>query len=153
MSNSRGARPKVKVPDLVDAIVEGTETGSTLRAHGLKIIDELMSSTTRLIANHNSWQDTWKQHKMQTVATLLQGAMSAQSKVGLKMNAPRQKLPQILELLPAMKQPTISQLSDTADWVAVEIVAEERLVRDLIPQLLQAGATGIIEYPLNKVIA
>lgn len=144
---------EVKVPDLVDAIVEGTETGSTLRAHGLKIIDELMSSTTRLIANHNSWQDGWKQHKMQTVATLLQGAMSAQSKVGLKMNAPRQKLPQILELLPAMKQPTISQLSDTADWVAVEIVAEERLVRDLIPQLLQAGATGIIEYPLNKVIA
>jgi ATP phosphoribosyltransferase len=144
---------EVKVPDLVDAIVEGTETGSTLRAHGLKIIDELMSSTTRLIANHNAWQDGWKQHKMQTVSTLLLGAMSAQSKVGLKMNAPRQNLPQILELLPAMKQPTISQLSDTADWVAVEIVAEERLVRDLIPQLLKSGATGIIEYPLNKVIA
>jgi len=144
---------EVKVPDLVDAIVEGTETGSTLRAHGLVIIDELLSSTTRLVANHNAWEDDWKKRKMENMATLLLGAMEAESKVGLKMNAPRRELPQILALLPSMKQPTISQLSDTADWVAIEIVAEERRVRDLIPQLLQAGATGIIEYPLNKVIA
>ena len=144
---------EVKVPDLVDAIVEGTETGSTLRAHGLKIIDELLSSTTRLIANHTSWGDEWKQRKIENMATLMLGAMGAESKVGLKMNAPRHNLPEILGLLPAMKQPTISQLSDTADWVAVEIVAEEKLVRDLIPRLLASGATGIIEYPLNKVIA
>lgn len=144
---------EVKVPDLVDAIVEGTETGSTLRAHGLKIIDELLSSTTRLIANHNAWENRWKRAKMENMATLLCGAMEAESKVGLKMNAPRRELPQILALLPSMKRPTVSQLSDTADWVAVEIVAEEAHVRDLIPQLLQAGATGIIEYSLNKVIA
>jgi ATP phosphoribosyltransferase len=144
---------EVKVPDLVDAIVEGTETGSTLRAHGLKIIDELLSSTTRLIVNHDSWADEWKRRKIENMATLMLGAMGAESKVGLKMNAPRHNLPEILGLLPAMKQPTISQLSDTADWVAVEIVAEEKLVRDLIPRLLASGATGIIEYPLNKVIA
>lgn len=144
---------EVKVPDLVDAIVEGTETGSTLRAHGLKIIDELLSSTTRLIANHKAWEDEWKRAKMENMATLLCGAMEAESKVGLKMNAPRRELPQILALLPSMKRPTVSQLSDTADWVAIEIVAEEAHVRDLIPQLLQAGATGIIEYSLNKVIA
>lgn len=144
---------EVKVPDLVDAIVEGTETGSTLRAHGLKIIDELLSSTTRLIANHKAWENGWKRAKMENMATLLCGAMEAESKVGLKMNAPRRELPQILALLPSMKRPTVSQLSDTADWVAVEIVAEEAHVRDLIPQLLQAGATGIIEYSLNKVIA
>jgi ATP phosphoribosyltransferase len=144
---------EAKVPDLVDAIVEGTETGSTLRAHGLKIIDELLSSTTRLIANHESFADEWKQAKIQTIATLLLGAMAAESKVGLKMNAPRAGLPEILSLLPAMKTPTISQLSDTADWVAVEIIAEEKQVRDLIPKLLASGATGIIEYPLNKVLA
>lgn len=143
---------EVKVPDLVDAIVEGTETGSTLRAHGLKIIDELLSSTTRLIANHGAQQDEWKREKMQVLATLLLGAMKAESRVGLKMNAPRDRLTQILELLPSLKNPTVSQLSDNSDWVAVEIVAEEKRVRDLIPELLKAGATGIIEYPLNKVI-
>ena len=144
---------EVKVPDLVDAIVEGTETGSTLRAHGLQIIDELLSSTTRFVAHHEAWQNEWKRHKMETMSTLLCGAMAAQSKVGLKMNAPRAELHRVLELLPSMKQPTVSQLSDTADWVAVEVVAEETQVRDLIPKLLAAGATGIIEYPLNKVIA
>jgi ATP phosphoribosyltransferase len=143
---------EVKVPDLVDAIVEGTETGSTLRAHGLKIIDELLSSTTRLIANHDSYADEWKQAKIENISLLLQAAMEAQSKVGLKMNAPRQHLPEILALLPSLKNPTISQLSDTADWVAVEIVAEEKRVRDLMPLLRKAGATGIIEYPLNKVL-
>ena len=143
---------EVKVPALVDAIVEGTETGSTLRAHGLKIIDELLSSTTRLISNKGSWQNDWKRTKMETLAILLHAAMEANSKVGLKMNAPRAALPQILSLLPALKHPTISQLSDTADWVAIEIVADDKQVRDLIPLLLKEGATGIIEYPLNKVI-
>jgi ATP phosphoribosyltransferase len=142
---------EVKVPDLVDAIVEGTETGSTLRAHGLQIIDELLSSTTRLIANHIAWKDEWKQAKMNNLATLLKAAMEAESKVGLKMNAPRAQQQVILDLLPALKRPTISQLSDS-DWIALEIVADERQVRDLIPKLVQAGATGIIEFPLNKVI-
>lgn len=142
---------EVKVPDLVDAIVEGTETGSTLRAHGLEIIDELLSSTTRLIANHNSFADPFKRRKTETLATLLLAALQAESHVGLKMNAPRAKLEEIIAMLPAMREPTISQLAHD-DWVALEIIAEERQVRDLIPQLLAAGATGIIEYPLNKVI-
>jgi len=143
---------EVKVPALVDAIVEGTETGSTLRAHGLKIIDELLSSTTRLIANKEAWQDDWKRAKLEVLSMLMQGAMAAQSKVGLKMNAPREKLPRILELLPSLKRPTVSPLWDTSDWVALEIVADEKAVRDLTPKLVEAGATGIIEYPLNKVI-
>ena len=143
---------EIKVPDLVDAIVEGTETGSTLRAHGLKIIDELLSSTTRLIANHAAFADDWKRAKIESMAILLKAAMAAESKVGLKMNAPRAELEPILKLLPAMKMPTISPLADE-EWVALEIVADESQVRDLIPQLLRAGATGIIEYPLNKVIA
>ncbi len=143
---------EVKVPALVDAIVEGTETGSTLRAHGLKIIDELLSSTTRLIANKDAWANEWKRAKLENLAILLRAAMEAQSNVGLKMNAPREQLSEILAALPAMKRPTISQLSDTSDWVAIEIIADEKQVRDLIPQLLQLGATGIIEYPLNKVI-
>ena len=142
---------EVKVPDLVDAIVEGTETGSTLRAHGLKIIDELLSSTTRLIANHEAFQDEWKRTKIESMATLMLAALEAESKVGLKMNAPREQLEPIMNLLPAMKNPTISQLSDP-EWVALEVIADESQVRDLIPQLLRAGATGIIEYPLNKVI-
>ena len=143
---------EVKVPALVDAIVEGTETGSTLRAHGLKIIDELLSSTTRLIANKDAWGDEWKRSKLEVLSMLMQGAMEAQSKVGLKMNAPREKLPRILELLPSLKRPTVSPLWDTSDWIALEIVADEKAVRDLIPRLKEAGATGIIEYPLNKVI-
>ncbi len=143
---------EVKVPQLVDAIVEGTETGSTLRAHGLEIIDELLSSTTRFIANHQSWADGWKQEKLLNMATLLQGAMQAEGKVGLKMNAPRENLEQITQMLPAMNTPTISPLADEK-WVALEIIADESRVRDLIPLLLRAGATGIIEYPLNKVIA
>jgi len=142
---------EVKVPQLVDAIVEGTETGSTLRAHGLKIVDELLSSTTRLIANNTAYADSWKQRKMEILATLLKGAMEAQSKVGLKMNAPRASLEKILEMLPSLRNPTVSPLTDS-DWIAIEIIAEERRVRDLIPALLDAGATGIIEYPLNKVI-
>ena len=142
---------EVKVPDLVDAIVEGTETGSTLRAHGLKIIDELLSSTTRLVANHASFKDEWKRAKIETLALLLRAAMAAESKVGLKMNAPRAGLSEILALLPSMRTPTVSPLSDS-DWVALEVMAEEKQVRDLIPLLRRAGATGIIEYPLNKVL-
>lgn len=142
---------EVKVPDLVDAIVEGTETGSTLKAHGLVILDELMASTTRLIANHAAWATDWKRHKMQVLAMLLEAAMQAEGRVGLKMNAPREALQAILDLLPALKTPTVSELTDPG-WVALEIIAEERQVRDLIPKLCQAGATGIIEYPLNKVL-
>lgn len=142
---------EVKVPQLVDAIVEGTETGSTLRAHGLKIIDELLSSTTRLIANKTAYQDAWKKEKIEIVSTLLRGAMEAQSKVGLKMNAPKSSLEKILEMLPSMRNPTVSPLADP-EWIAIEIIAEDRRVRDLIPMLQNLGATGIIEYPLNKVI-
>jgi ATP phosphoribosyltransferase len=142
---------EVKVPELVDAIVEGTETGSTLRAHGLKIVDELLSSTTRFVANKNSWADAWKREKMENMATLMRGAMQADSKVGLKMNAPRAALEEIISILPAMRTPTVSQLSDE-NWIALEIIAEEKQVRDLIPNLQKAGATAIIEYPLNKVI-
>lgn len=142
---------EVKVPDLVDAIVEGTETGSTLRAHGLKIVDELLSSTTRFIANHGAFANPGKRTKIENMATLLLGAMAAENKVGLKMNAPNARLDAIVQLLPAMQTPTISHLSDP-DWVALEIIADESRVRDLIPQLRNAGATGIIEYPLNKVI-
>ena len=143
---------EVKVPELVDAIVEGTETGATLRAHGLEIIDELLSSTTRFIANNQSWSDEWKNEKLSNMATLLQGAMQAEGKVGLKMNVPRQSLDQISQMLPAMNTPTISPLANEG-YVALEIIADESRVRDLIPLLLRAGATGIIEYPLNKVIA
>jgi len=142
---------EVKVPALVDAIVEGTETGTTLKAHGLEIIDELLASTTRLIANHVSWEDPWKRAKLSGMATLLQGAMRADGKVGLKMNAPREGLAAILDLLPSMKSPTVTPLSED-NWVALEVVADETLVRDLIPQLIAHGATAIIEYPLNKVI-
>ncbi len=142
---------EVKVPALVDAIVEGTETGTTLRAHGLEIIDELLASTTRLIANHNTWSDPWKQQKLNGMSILLQGAMRADGKVGLKMNAPRANLAEVIALLPSMKSPTITPLSDD-DWVALEVVADEAHVRNLIPQLMSHGATAIIEYPLNKVI-
>ena len=142
---------EVKVPYLVDAIVEGTETGSTLRAHGLKIVDELLASTTRFVANKNSWADEWKRDKMENMATLMRGAMQADSKVGLKMNAPRASLDEVISILPAMRTPTVSHLSDP-EWVALEIIAEEKQVRDLIPSLRRAGATAIIEYPLNKVI-
>lgn len=142
---------EVKVPYLVDAIVEGTETGTTLRAHGLQIIDELLASTTRFIANKESWADEWKQQKLLNMATLLKGAMEAEGKVGLKMNVPSENLDAVSQLLPAMKAPTITPLAD-GEWVALEVVADESRVRDLIPRLLATGATGIIEYPLNKVI-
>lgn len=142
---------EVKVPELVDAIVEGTETGSTLKAHGLEIIDTLLESTTRLIVNKEAWKDDWKRHKIENIAMLLQAALTAEGLVGLKMNVPAAELTQVLAELPSLKNPTISSLSDK-DWVAAEIIVEENLVRELIPRLKRAGASGIVAYPLNKVI-
>ncbi len=142
---------EVKVPELVDAIVEGTETGSTLKAHGLEIIDTLLESTTRLIANKEAWKDTWKRQKIENIAMLLQAALTAEGLVGLKMNVPREVLDQVVAELPSLKNPTLSPLSDD-NWVAAEIIVEENLVRELIPRLKRAGASGIVEYPLNKVI-
>ncbi|MCS6861858.1 MAG: ATP phosphoribosyltransferase [Abditibacteriales bacterium] len=142
---------EVKVPDLVDAIVEITETGSSLRANNLRIIETVMTTTTQLIANRQSWQDDWKRRKVENLALLLLGAIAAEDKVILKMNAPRARLKDVLAILPAMKNPTVANLSDEA-WVAVEAVVDEKVVRELIPQLKEVGASGIIELPLNKVI-
>jgi ATP phosphoribosyltransferase len=142
---------EAKVPHLVDAIVEGTETGSSLRANNLRIVDVLFESTTKLIANHDAWKDPWKRQKVENVALLLQGALRAEEKVGLKMNVSSADLPRVLEVLPALKQPTVSSLSEQG-WVAVETIIDEHVVRELIPRLKAVGAQGIIEYPLNKVI-
>jgi ATP phosphoribosyltransferase len=142
---------EIKVPDLVDAIVEGTETGSTLRAHRLRIVDTLVESTTRWVANRQSCQDPWKRQKMENMILLLRGALDAEGMVGLKMNAPRASLEAIIGLLPAMKRPTISALAD-AEWVAIETILPETNSRDLVPQLKRAGAEGFVEYPLLKVI-
>ena len=137
---------------LLDAIVDATETGSSIRANNLRVIDTLLTSTTRFIANKSAWAEPWKREKMENIAMLLKGAIDARSKVGLKMNAPEAKLAEIVSFLPAEKSPTISRLSDSA-WVAVEVILEEKQERELIPRLKRAGATGIITYPLNKVIA
>jgi ATP phosphoribosyltransferase len=142
---------EVKAPLLVDAIVEATETGGSLRANGLRIVDELLVSTTRLIANQESWKDPWKREKTENLVTLLQGAIAAELKVGIKMNIETDRVDDLVKMLPAMKNPTISHLYDPK-WVAVEIVVDEATVRDLIPKLRRAGARDIIEYPLNKVI-
>ena len=142
---------EVKAHELVDAIVEVTETGSSLRANKLRIVDELLSSTPRLIANHGSWKDAWKRRKIETLALLLHGALEAETKVGLKMNIAEKNLAGLLETLPALRNPTISHLSQKG-WVAVETIIDERVVRELIPQMKAAGAEGIIEYPLNKVV-
>ena len=142
---------EVKTPNLVDAIVEATETGSSLRANSLRVVDTILSSTTRLIANKESWKNPWKKQKIEKIAMLLQGALAAETRVGLKMNLPKGQVETIVKILPSMKNPTISQLYDS-EWVAVEIIVEEKIVRDLIPELKNAGACDIIEYPLNKVI-
>src|SRR5438128_3397327 len=142
---------EVKAHELVDAIVEITETGSSLRANQLRVIDTLLVSTPRLIANHASWKDKWKRRKIETLALLLQGALEAEAKVGLKMNIAEKNLAKLLKSLPALRNPTIANLSQ-AGWVAVETVIDEHVVRELIPQLKAAGAEGIIEYPLNKVV-
>jgi len=142
---------EVKVPTLVDAIVELTETGSSLRAHKLRIVETLMMSTTRFIANKAAWADAWKRRKIENIALLLQGALNAEQKVGVKMNLERAKLDAITKLIPALRNPTVSSLTQEG-WVAIEVVVDEKVVRDIIPKLKAAGAEGIIEYPLNKVI-
>lgn len=142
---------EVKAHEMVDAIVDITETGSSLRANKLRIVDTLLSSTPRLIANHEAWKDPWKRRKIEVLAMLLRGALDAEAKVGLKLNIEQARLPQVLERLPALRNPTISQLSQPG-WVAVETIIDEHVVRELIPELKAAGAEGIIEYPLNKVV-
>lgn len=139
------------VEGLVDAIVDVTETGSTIRAHGLRIVHELMQSTPRLIANKDSWEDPWKREKILQVAILLKAALGADRMVGLKMNVPQKYLEQVMAILPSLNAPTIASLYQT-DWYSVEVVVREETVRELIPQLLKKGAEGIIEYSLNKVI-
>ena len=142
---------EVKAPDLVDAIVELTETGSSLKANNLRIVETLVTSYPQLIANRLAWQDGWKRTKIETLAMMLKGALAAEEKVGLKMNVPRAKLDGLLKSLPALRNPTVSSLS-LEGWVAVETIIDERVVRQIIPQLKAAGAEGIIEYPLNKII-
>ncbi len=142
---------EVKPPKLADAIVEVTETGSSLRANHLRIVAEVLTSTTRLVANHRSYADAWKRQKIDDLALMLCGAIAAEGKVGLMMNVPREKLPDVLALLPALQTPTISDLSDRK-WVDVNTVLAEEVVRHIIPRLKAAGARGIVEYPLNKVI-
>jgi ATP phosphoribosyltransferase len=136
---------------LLDAIVDCTETGSSLRANNLRIIDTLLKSTTRFIASKAAWAEPAKREKMENIAMLLRGAIEARAKIGLKMNVPEAKLTEVVGFLPAEKSPTVSRLADTA-WVAVEVILEEKQERELIPRLKRAGATGIITYPLNKVI-
>ncbi len=142
---------EVKPPELADAIVEVTETGSSLRANKLRIIETVLESNTQLIANTTAWSDAWKRRKLDDVKLLLEGAMSALGKVGLMMNVPRAQLDNLLTALPALKNPTISQLSDES-WVAVNTILDELTVRNIIPRLREAGAQGIVEYPLNKIV-
>jgi len=148
---SWGATEAKVAEGLVDAIVEVTETGTTIKAHGLKIIHTLLETNTKLIANKNSLKDNWKKAKIQQLALLLKGALNAENMVGLKMNVPRERLEAVVSLLPSLNAPTISQLYN-ADWFAVESVIHESVVRELIPKLIEAGADGIIEYSLNKVV-
>jgi ATP phosphoribosyltransferase len=142
---------EVKPPVLADAIVEATETGSTLRANRLRIIDTVMESNTQLIANGGALADAWKRTKIENIALLLRAAIEAQGRVGLMLNVRREHLENVLSLLPALQRPTISSLSDQ-EWVAVNTIIEERTVRDLIPRLKTAGGQGIVEYPLNKIV-
>ena len=142
---------KVRVPGLVDAIAEITETGSSLRANKLRVVETMFETTPRLIANKQTWADAWKREKARNIATLLIGAFNAEDKVGLKMNVRRADLGRIVKNLPALNNPTVANLLDE-NWVAIEVIVDERVVRDIIPKLKKLGAEGIIEYPLNKVI-
>jgi ATP phosphoribosyltransferase len=142
---------EAKAPSLVDAIVELTETGSSLRANNLRIVEDVLSSTTRFITNDAALKDPWKRKKIENLAILLKGALAAEGMVGLKMNVSEANLPAIKALLPALKRPTISKL-DMSGWVALEVIIEEKIVKKILPELKRAGAEGIIEYPLNKVI-
>lgn len=142
---------EVKPPFLADAIVEVTETGSSLRANNLRVIDEVMQSNTQLICNPQSWRDAWKKRKLEDLRMLLEGAMNALSKVGLMLNVHKERLEAVLAVLPALKNPTISHLSD-ADWLALNTILDESVVRTILPRLKEAGAEGIVEYPLNKLV-
>jgi ATP phosphoribosyltransferase len=142
---------EVKPPRLADAIVEVTETGNSIRANNLRIVEELLQSTTRFIANKSAAADDWKRRKMEDLILMLRGAMAAEGRVGLMMNARQSDLAEILKILPALQNPTISSLSDP-EWIAINTILEEGVVRHIVPQLKQAGARGIVEYPLNKII-
>ncbi len=142
---------EVKPPELADAIVEVTETGSSLRANKLRVLETVLESNTQLIANSSAWTDDWKRRKLEDIKMLLEGAMNALGKVGLMLNVLRGDLAAVLSVLPALKNPTISQLSDE-QWVAVNTIIEESTVRTIIPRLKEAGAQGIVEYPLNKIV-
>lgn len=154
---SWGATEAKAAEGLVDAIVEVTETGSTIRAHGLRIIAELLESSPQLIANRQAWQDPWKRQKIEQIKLLLQGALAAENKVGLKMNVAEKDLERVIRLIPSITAPTVAPLYQTealrgVKWFSIESVISEEVVRDLIPRLIENGAVGIIEYPLNKVI-
>jgi ATP phosphoribosyltransferase len=142
---------EVKPPRLADAIVEVTETGSSLRANNLRIVEELLQSTTRLIANHDAWNDQWVRGKIENIALMLQSCLAAEGKVGLMMNVLESSLQSVLSILPALQKPTVSHLSDPA-WVALNTIVDESIVRMIIPRLKQAGARGIVEYPISKII-
>ena len=148
---SWGATEAKVVEGLVDAVVEVTETGSTIKANKLKIIHELMKTNTQLIANHASWKNPWKRKKIEQISTMLTGSLQAMGKVGLKLNVSKENLNKVMSVLPSLKAPTISSLSSDK-WFAIESIVDAKIMRDLIPTLLEAGAQGIIEYPLNKVI-
>ncbi len=148
---SWGATEAKVVSGLADAIVEVTETGTTIRAHGLQIIEELMQSNPKLIANEDAWQDEWKRKKIQQIAMLMKGALRADRLVGLKMNCPKDRVQRVVSILPSLNAPTVSPLYDQ-DWCSIETVIDEGSVRELVPKLQEAGAQGIIEYSLNKVL-
>jgi ATP phosphoribosyltransferase len=139
------------VPDLVDAIVDATETGSSLKANKLRVVDTILTSTTRFIANMSAWADPAKRRKIEIIAMLLKGALEAEVKVGLKLNAPRKAVDAIIAAIPALRNPTVSPLSNP-EWVALETIIDESVVREIIPQLKSLGAEGIVEYPLNKIV-
>jgi ATP phosphoribosyltransferase len=148
---SWGATEAKVVEGLCDAIVEVTETGSTIRANGLRIVETLMTSNPVIIANKQAWENPWKREKIQQIATLLQSALKAENMVGLKLNAPKEKMEEIIKVLPSLNFPTVSNLYNT-EWISIESILHEKQVREIIPELLKIGAEGIIEYPLNKII-
>ncbi len=148
---SWGATEAKVVEGLVDAIVEITETESTIKAHGLRIIHEMMETNTKLVANKAAWEDPWKREKIEQIATLVGGALAAENMVGIKMNVPKEKVRTVTDLLPSINAPTVAHLYES-EWLSVETVVSEAVVRELVPALLKAGAEGIIEYPLNKLI-
>jgi ATP phosphoribosyltransferase len=148
---SWGATEAKVVEGLCDAIVEVTETGSTIKAHGLRILDTLLVTNTKLIANKDAWQDPWKRKKIEQISLLLQGALKAEGMVGLKMNVPSDRLEKVIGILPSLLAPTVANLY-RSDWLSVETVVMESVVREIIPRLLENGAAGLVEYPLNKVI-